>query len=69
MGLNMKKWTVTIRFQGLTGEYTSKVDVLAKTAASAKKKAARVIGNRDGYVVTVCEGFTEGHHNAAMVIK
>lgn len=51
----MKNYTVTLRFFGLTGEYTTQEDVRAKHAASAKKKASRVIGNRDGYVVSVCE--------------
>lgn len=49
----MKPYTVTIRFQGLTGEYTNRVDVQAKTADSAVRKASKVIGNRDAYVVSV----------------
>ncbi len=58
----MKNFTVKIRFQGLTGEYLSSIDVRAKTAESAKKKASKVIGNRDGYVVSVCECLVQGMH-------
>lgn len=54
----MKDFTVTIRYQGLTGEYTSRVDVRAKNEASARKKASKTIGNRDGYVVSVVRAMT-----------
>lgn len=49
----MKKFIVTIRFIGLTGEYTSRVDVEARNAESARRKATKVIGNRSGEVVAV----------------
>lgn len=49
----MKPYTVTIRFWGLTGEYENRVDVNAKTANSAVKKASKVIGNRDARVISV----------------
>lgn len=55
-GRPMKDFVVTIRFLGLTGEYTSQVEVKARNAESAKKKASKCIGNRDGEVVTVREG-------------
>lgn len=60
----MKNFTVTLRFFGLTGEYTTQVNVRAKHAESAKKKASKCIGNRDGYVVTVCEGLVQGAYHA-----
>lgn len=49
----MRDFFVTIRFIGLTGEYKSTVEVKARDSASAEKKAARSIGNRDGMVVRV----------------
>ncbi len=51
----MKTFTVKIRYYGLTGEYMTSDDVLARTAESAKKKASKAIGNRDGMVISVCE--------------
>lgn len=51
----MKNFTVKIRFTGLTGEYVSQVDVQARHASAATKKAEKSIGNRDGYVVSVTE--------------
>lgn len=51
----MKNYTVTIRFTGLTGEYLSKVETRARDTKSAARKASKVIGNRDGYVVSVVE--------------
>lgn len=49
----MKWWIVKLEFVGLTGKYQSSVDVRARDAASAEKKASRVIGNRDGRVISV----------------
>ncbi len=66
LGGLMKNFIVNIRFFGLTGEYLSRVDVRAKTEASAKKKASKVIGNRDGYVVSVIEGIMQGIHPMGM---
>lgn len=51
----MKKYTVKIEFLGLAGTYFSNVDVEARNPAAAKRKASRVIGNRDGYIVDVKE--------------
>lgn len=51
----MKTYTVTIRFIGLTGTYDSKVDVEARDAKSATRKAAKTIGDRSGEIITVCE--------------
>lgn len=56
----MKKFTVTIRFEGLAGTYESKVDVEARNDRSARNKAAKTIGNRTGYIVAVCEGIVPG---------
>lgn len=55
----MKNFIVTLRFYGLTGEYTTRFECKAKTSASAKKKAERTIGNRDGYVVTILEALED----------
>jgi hypothetical protein len=52
----MKTYTVTIEFAGLTGTYRSQVVERARSAKSAETKARRVIGNRDGFVVSVVEG-------------
>jgi len=52
----MKTWIVKIEFVGLTGKYWSDVEVKARNEKAAKKKAAQVIGNRDGWVVAVKEG-------------
>jgi hypothetical protein len=52
----MRAYIVKIKFIGLTGEYFSDVAVEARNEASAKKKAARSVGNRDGEVVSVREG-------------
>ncbi len=49
----MKNWSVSIRYSGLSGEYLTKLFVKAKDQVSAKKKAEKTIGNRDGYVVSV----------------
>lgn len=46
----MKSFKVTIEFYGLTGKYTSEVEVRARDPKSAEKKAAKVIGNRDGFI-------------------
>lgn len=51
----MKWWIVKIEFVGLTGKYVSNVEVRARDAKSAEKKAARSIGNRDGWVVETKE--------------
>lgn len=53
----MKNFTVKIRFVGLAGEYLTSVDVRARDAKSATKKAEKTIGNREGYVVSVVEAF------------
>ena len=55
MKSRLKTFRATLRFTGLTGEYTTQHDVQAAHAEAARKKAAKVIGNRDGYVVTVVE--------------
>ena len=49
----MKDFLVTLRFIGLTGEYTSQVDVRARDEKSARRKAEKTIGNRDGEVIAV----------------
>lgn len=51
----MKTFKVKIEFVGLTGKYVSEVEVTAKNAKSAEKKASKSIGNRDGWVVAVTE--------------
>ena len=51
----MKTFKVRIEFTGLTGKYISDVEVRAKNAKSAEKKASLVIGNRDAWVVSVEE--------------
>lgn len=43
----MKTFIVTLGFVGLTGEYRSQVEVVARNEASAKTKALRTVGNRD----------------------
>lgn len=55
----MKTFTVTIRYTGLTGEYTTQTDHRARTAKSAANKARQAIGNRDGYVVGIKEKMSE----------
>lgn len=64
MKSRMKNFIVTIRYQGLTGEYTNKDVVRAASAASARRKGARVIGNRDGYVVSVVQEMTTEQRDA-----
>jgi hypothetical protein len=51
----MKTFTVLIRYTGLTGQYETRTDHLAKSAKSAANKARKAIGNRDGYVVSIVE--------------
>lgn len=51
----MKTFKVKIEFLGLTGKYISEVEVKARNAKSAEKKARRTIGNRDGWVVSTEE--------------
>lgn len=49
----MKGYIVTIEFMGLTGSYRSQVEVKARNEKSARTKAGRTIGNRDGVIVKV----------------
>lgn len=51
----MKTFKVTIEFMGLTGKYFSEVEVRAKNAKSAEKKALLTAGNRDVMSVSVKE--------------
>lgn len=51
----MKTYTVKIEFIGLAGKYVSEVTVQAKNHKSAEKKAAKSIGNRDGFVIGAFE--------------
>lgn len=51
----MKNFRVIIEFTGLGGTYRSEVKVLAKNSNSAINKASKVIGNRDGIVISVIE--------------
>lgn len=55
----MKSYIVTLAFIGLTGPYESEVCVRARNEASAKKKGAAYIGNRDGHVKAVRVGILE----------
>jgi hypothetical protein len=54
----MKDFIVTVEFSGLTGNYRSRIDVRARNAKSATRKARAHFGNRDGFVVSVIEGFS-----------
>ena len=51
----MKVFTVRIEYVGITGKYWSDVEVKARNAKSAEKKASQTIGNRDGFVISVKE--------------
>ena len=59
-GLDMKNFITTIEFVGLTGTYRSQVENRAKNAKSAEAKARRVIGNRDGFVISTIEALSVG---------
>lgn len=43
----MQTWKVTLVLIGLTGQYTSEVEVRARNEKSALKKARAHVGNRD----------------------
>lgn len=43
----MKTFKIKLTFVGLTGEYSSTIEVRAKTSESALKKARLHVGNRD----------------------
>ena len=51
----MKNYIVKIEFSGLTGKYTSEVNVKAKNEQAAEKKASKVIGNRDAWIFSVVQ--------------
>jgi len=43
----MKTYKVSVRIWSLVGEELREIEVKAKTAVSAQKQVARIMGNRD----------------------
>lgn len=54
----MKTFITTIEFVGLSGSYRSQIETRAKNAKSAETKARKVIGNRDGFVISTVEAIS-----------
>jgi hypothetical protein len=51
----MKKFKVSIKIYGLSGEECRVIEVEAKTEQSAERKVSKIMGNREWYLANVEE--------------